>query len=141
MIADLMEISPRLDGATALYPVGGVCFCFTPAMMATQAGEVLYDAMPITVSAHRVGNRPGRQEPRLKKRRAGWRKMMTKPRNAYHRRLNAEASSLRKSIFCNGTGNKSVTALPFGQSRFALANRMLFRLLPRNLASVLDVLS
>ena len=69
---------------------------FTPAMMATGAGAcgVLYDAMLKTVSAHRVGNRPGRKEPRLKKRRAGWRAMMTKPRNEYDRRLAAEAKPL-----------------------------------------------
>lgn len=67
---------------------------FTPAMMATDAGDVLYDAMLTTISAHRVGNRPGRQEPRKKKRRSGWRDMMTKPRNEYNRRLAAEARSL-----------------------------------------------
>lgn len=69
---------------------------FTPAMMsAAVVGDVLYDAMLTTVSTHRVGNRPGRQEPRLKKRRPTWRDMMMKPRNEYHRRLNSEAKSLR----------------------------------------------
>jgi len=67
---------------------------FTPAMMATNSGDVLYDAMLTTVAAHRVGNRPGRQEPRVKKRRSGWRDMMTKPRNEYRRRLASEARSL-----------------------------------------------
>lgn len=67
---------------------------FTPAMMATDAGDVLYDAMLTTVSAHRVGNRPGRKEPRKKKRRSGWRDMMTKPRNEYDRRLASEAMTL-----------------------------------------------
>ena len=66
---------------------------FTPAMMVSDAGEVLYDAMLITVSTHRVANRPGRVEPRLKKRRSGWREMMTKPRNSYHRKLNAKAKA------------------------------------------------
>ena len=69
---------------------------FTPAMMsAAQVGGILYDAMLTTVSTHRVGNRPGRQEPRLKKRRPVWRELMMKPRNEYHRRLNSEAVSLR----------------------------------------------
>lgn len=68
---------------------------FTPAMMATNSGEVLYDAMLTTVSAHRVGNRPGRQEPRYKKRRPAWCQYMTVPRNKSHRRLNSEARSLR----------------------------------------------
>ena len=69
---------------------------FTPAMMGTAAGEVLYDAMLTTVSAHRVGNRPGRQEPRLKKRRPVWRELMMKPRNEYHRRLAAEGRDLSR---------------------------------------------
>ncbi len=45
---------------------------FTPAMMAIDGNEAIYDALLATVSAHRVGNRPGRQEPRLKKRRPAW---------------------------------------------------------------------
>lgn len=66
---------------------------FTPAMMAADgASEILYDTMLKTVSTHRVANRPGRLEPRKKKRRDGWRDMMTKPRNQYHRRLAAEAN-------------------------------------------------
>lgn len=64
---------------------------FTPAMMATDAGDVLYNALLTTVSAHRVGNRPGRLEPRLKKRRSGWRDMMKKPRNEHRRRLNSKS--------------------------------------------------
>ena len=65
---------------------------FTPAMMAAaQVGDNLYDAMLTTVSTHRVGNRPGRQEPRLKKRRPVWRELMMKPRNEYHRRLASQA--------------------------------------------------
>ena len=67
---------------------------FTPAMMATDTGEVLYDAMLTTVSAHRVGNRPGRQEPRLKKRRPAWTAYMTKPRNQYRRKLTVTPNSL-----------------------------------------------
>lgn len=65
---------------------------FTPAMMATNAGEVLYDAFLTTVSARRVGNRPGCVQPRLKKRRPQW---MVKPRNEYRRRFTSEAVSLR----------------------------------------------
>ena len=41
---------------------------FTPAMMAVADNNQLYEAFLTTVSARRVGNRPGRQEPRLKKR-------------------------------------------------------------------------
>jgi hypothetical protein len=68
---------------------------FTPAMMATNAGEVLYDAFLTTVSAHRVGNRPGRLEPRFKKRRPAWGEYMTIPRSKSHRRLASQANSLR----------------------------------------------
>jgi hypothetical protein len=60
---------------------------FTPAMMAIDGNEAIYDALLATVSAHRVGNRPGRQEPRLKKRRPAWKVYMKKPRNEFHRRL------------------------------------------------------
>jgi hypothetical protein len=60
---------------------------FTPAMMAIDGNEALYDAMLATVSAHRVGNRPGRLEPRFKKRRPSWNIYMMKPRNEYPRRL------------------------------------------------------
>lgn len=65
---------------------------FTPALMMTDARDVLYNAMLTTVSAHRVANRPGRLEPRVKKRRHGWRVMMTKPRDQYHRRLASQAN-------------------------------------------------
>lgn len=67
---------------------------FTPAMMATGTRDVLYDAMLTTVAAHRVGNRPGRQEPRKRKRRHAWRDYMMKPRNQHHRRLASEAVPL-----------------------------------------------
>ena len=68
---------------------------FTPAMMVvSNAGDVLYDALLTTVSSHRVGNRPGRLEPRMKKRRHGWQEMMNKPRNQYRRRLTSEANPL-----------------------------------------------
>jgi Transposase DDE domain len=60
---------------------------FTPAMMAVTDNDQLYDAFLTAVSAHRVGNRPGRQEPRLKKRRPVWTHLMTKPRNEYFRRV------------------------------------------------------
>ncbi len=66
---------------------------FTPAMMFADVGDVLYDAMLITVSTHRVANRPGRVEPRLKKRRPCWREMMTKPRNVNRRKLNAKTKA------------------------------------------------
>lgn len=60
---------------------------FTPAMMATEGSDVLYDAFLTTVSAHRVGNRPGRQEPRFKKRRPVWGDYMTIPRHQSRRKL------------------------------------------------------
>lgn len=57
-------------------------------MMAPESGEVLYNALLTTVSTHRVGKRPGRIEPRVKKRRDPWAKCkMKKPRNEYRRRL------------------------------------------------------
>jgi len=68
---------------------------FTPAMMTTTAcGEVLYDAFLTTVAAHRVGNRPGRQEPRKRKRRHSWREYLMVPRNECNRRLAAKGKSL-----------------------------------------------
>lgn len=60
---------------------------FTPAMMAIDDPGRLYDAMLAAVSAHRVGNRPGRQEPRLKRRRPVWTQMMMKPRGEHFRRI------------------------------------------------------
>lgn len=66
---------------------------FTPAMMAISTGDVLYDAFLKTVAAHRVGNRPGRLEPRFKKSRPAWDQYMTIPRHKSHRRLAAEARS------------------------------------------------
>lgn len=62
---------------------------FTPAMMAIDGQQAVYDAMLATVSAHRVGNRPGRQEPRFKKRRPAWDQYMTIPRHQSKRRLAA----------------------------------------------------
>ena len=67
---------------------------FTPAMMAIDGSETVYDAFLATVSAHRVGNRPGRIEPRFKKRRPAWDQYMTIPRHKSYRRLAAEARSL-----------------------------------------------
>ena len=45
---------------------------FTPTMMSIDGSEALYNAFLATVSSHRVGNRPGRTEPRFKKRRPAW---------------------------------------------------------------------
>lgn len=67
---------------------------FTPAMMTTNGNEALYDAMLTTVAAHRVGNRPGRQEPRKRKRRHSWRDYLMVPRHKCHRRLNSEVAPL-----------------------------------------------
>ena len=66
---------------------------FTPAMMAIDGSDVLYNAMLTTVSAHRIGNRPGRLEPRFKKRRPAWVQYMTIPRSKSHRRLASQASA------------------------------------------------
>lgn len=66
---------------------------FTPAMMAIDGNEAIYDAFLTTVSAHRVGNRPGRLEPRFKKRRPAWPHYMTTPRSKSHRRLAADVAS------------------------------------------------
>src|SRR5581483_1365312 len=67
---------------------------FTPAMMAIDGDPAIYDAMLLTVSARRVGDRPGRQEPRYKKRRPTWSKYLTVPRNELHRRLAAEVRAV-----------------------------------------------
>ena len=68
---------------------------FTPTMMASNAGEALYDAFLKSVSARRVGNRPGRQEPRKRKRRHSWRDYLMVPRHEWHRARASEADSLR----------------------------------------------
>jgi len=65
---------------------------FTPAMMATDGGDALYNAFLTTVSSHRVGNRPGRLEPRFKKRRPAWSSYMKFPRNDHRRRLASAAA-------------------------------------------------
>jgi hypothetical protein len=67
---------------------------FTPAMMAIDGSDTLYNAMMATVSAHRVGNRPGRLEPRFKKRRPKWMAYMTIPRHKSRRRLASEVRPL-----------------------------------------------
>ena len=64
---------------------------FTPAMMSVDGSETLYNAFLATVSAHRVGNRPGRVEPRFKKRRPAWTTYMTIPRSKSFRRLASAA--------------------------------------------------
>lgn len=67
---------------------------FTPAMMAINGEAAIYDAFLATVSAHRVGNRPGRLEPRFKKSRPAWNAYMTIPRHKSRRRLAAAARAL-----------------------------------------------
>lgn len=66
---------------------------FTPVLMNIDGNEAIYSAMLATVSAHRVGNRPGRQEPRLNKRRHPRREWMMKPRHKYHRKLAGAADA------------------------------------------------
>lgn len=67
---------------------------FTAPMMAIDGNEAIYDALLTTVSAHRVGNRPGRLEPRFKKSRPAWIAYMTKPRHKSHRRLASDVRPL-----------------------------------------------
>jgi hypothetical protein len=67
---------------------------FTPAMMAVGNSDAMYNALLTTVAAHRVGNRPGRLEPRFKKRRPAWSMYMTIPRHKSKRRLAREARPL-----------------------------------------------
>ena len=67
---------------------------FTAPMMAIDGNPAIYDALLATVSAHRVANRPGRLEPRYKKRRPHWQAYMSIPRSKSHRRLASEARSL-----------------------------------------------
>jgi len=67
---------------------------FTPAMMVMKAGDVLYHAILTIVSAHRVGNQPGRVELRFKKSHPAWEQYMTKPRSQSLRRLNSGARAL-----------------------------------------------
>jgi Transposase DDE domain len=66
---------------------------FTAPMMAIDGNEAIYHALLGTIAAHRVANRPGRLEPRLKKRRHAWKHYMMKPRDQYHRRLTADSLS------------------------------------------------
>jgi hypothetical protein len=68
---------------------------FTAPMMAIDGSDSLYNAFLSTVSAHRVGNSPGRMEPRFKKRRPTWDAYMTIPRHKSRRLLAAARRSLR----------------------------------------------
>jgi hypothetical protein len=60
---------------------------FTPALMASNGQPAIYDAFLGTMAAHRVGNRQGRLEPRVQKRRPKQHALMMKPRNQYRRKL------------------------------------------------------
>jgi hypothetical protein len=85
------EITPRqLSVKGAMQAVES----FTGPMMAIDGNVALYDAFLMTVAAHRVGNRPGRLEPRFKKRRPVWKHCITKPRHKYRRRLASQVVSL-----------------------------------------------
>jgi len=67
---------------------------FTPVMMNAGGEQPLHDAFLATVSSHRVGNRPGRKEPRFVKRRPRWTKYLTIPRHKSKRRLASEGKTL-----------------------------------------------
>jgi hypothetical protein len=62
-------------------------------MMAIDGNEAIYNAMLTTVSAYRVANRPGRQEPRMKKRRPNRQEYLMVPRQKLHRRLAQKRSA------------------------------------------------
>lgn len=71
---------------------------FMPAMMAIDGNAAIYNAFLTTVSAHRVGNRPARLEPRFKKRRPAWTDNMTIPRDKSKRRLARDVRDSRYSL-------------------------------------------
>jgi Transposase DDE domain len=81
---------------------------FTPAMMAAPENKNIFDALLMTVSAHRVKNRPGREEPRFKKRRPGWTTYMTVPRHKSKRRLNGSAREAARRTSKLGPHKKSL---------------------------------
>ena len=64
----MVELVKRIDvlPAWSLKGTMQAVESFTPAMMAIDGNEAIYNAFLATVSAHRVGNRPNRQEPRFK---------------------------------------------------------------------------
>jgi hypothetical protein len=87
--ASKAEVAPRhLSVKGALQMVES----FTPAMMHGNGHESTYNAFLGALSAHRVGNRPGRVEPRVRKRRPKKHVNMRKPRNKYFRRLRQEVA-------------------------------------------------
>ena len=63
------EIMPRQLSVKGAMQVAEA---FMLVMMAIDDSDTLYTAFLAAVSAHRVGNRPSRIEPRFKKRRPGW---------------------------------------------------------------------
>jgi hypothetical protein len=71
---------------------------FTPAMMAAGSNDALYDAFLTSVGARRVGNRPGRQEPRKRKRRHAWTEYMTFPRAEWKARRAEKAAVAADSL-------------------------------------------
>lgn len=87
-LADTLPRKLSLKGAMQLAE------SFTAAMMASDGSHSLYTAFLCAIASHRVGNRPNRKEPRLKKRHPRWRDCMTMPRNKYPRRLASEGRSL-----------------------------------------------
>ena len=67
---------------------------FTPAMMAAGSNDALYNAFLVSVGARRVGNRPGRAEPRKRKRRHSWREYMMEPRAEWHAKRAAKNAAV-----------------------------------------------
>lgn len=63
---------------------------FTPALMSADGQPAVYSAFLGAVAAHRVGNRPGRVEPRVVKRRPKQHNLMKLPRHCYRRKLVAD---------------------------------------------------
>jgi hypothetical protein len=63
-------------------------------MMAANGNEALYDAFLTSVGARRVGNRPGRAEPRKRKRRHSWREYLMEPRAKWHARRAAKNAAV-----------------------------------------------
>ena len=86
----MLESAAKADVAPRHLSVKGalqMVESFTPAMMHSDGQQSLYDAFLGALATHRVGNRPGRVEPRVQKRRPKQGALMMLPRHQYRRRL------------------------------------------------------